>query len=102
MRTHALATKRQLHVEFPSVTTCKIFREEKWKFTSRCIMEKDETDKEILLREEEDISAGKQGNIISLLTAMNENMKAMDESLKRFHEGPNLGNAEAAKSQRSP
>ena len=60
-------------------------------------MEKDDTDEEILLREEEDISAGKQGGIISLLTAMNENMKAMGESLKRFHEGPNFGDAEAAK-----
>ena len=60
-------------------------------------MEKDATDEEMLLREEEDISVENQGGIISLLTAMNENMKAMGESLKRFHEGPNLGDAEAAK-----
>ena len=60
-------------------------------------MEKDATDEEMLLREEEDISVENQGGIISLLTAMNENMKAMGESLKPFHEGPNLGDAEAAK-----
>ena len=63
-------------------------------------MEKDELDVELALREEEESMAEKQVGMISLLTAMNENMKTMGESLKRLHEGPNrpnFGNAEAAK-----
>eukprot|EP00794_Sanderia_malayensis_P013063 gene13063-14408_t len=63
-------------------------------------MEKDELDVELVLREEEESRAEKQGGIIFLLTAMNENMEAMSESLKCFHEGPNrpnFGDAERAK-----
>jgi len=37
--------------------------------------------------------------VISLLTALNDNMKAMGESLKRFHV-PTSGSAEAAKKPR--
>lgn len=62
-------------------------------------MEKDHTEEEILLGEEDDMSGEKQGGIISLLTAMNDSMKAMGESLKRFH-GPNPGVAEPAKKPR--
>eukprot|EP00794_Sanderia_malayensis_P006749 gene6749-7507_t len=63
-------------------------------------MEKDELDVELALREEEECRADKQGGMISLLMAMNENMKAMGESLKRLLEGPNrpnFGHAEPAK-----
>ena len=41
-----------------------------------------ETEDEILLREGENISSEDQMGIISLLTAMNDNMKAIGESLK--------------------
>ena len=63
-------------------------------------MDKETTDEDILLRDEEDVSIDKQVGIMSLLTAMNDNMKAMGESLKRFHGGPNPGDAEAAKKPR--
>ncbi len=53
----------------------------------------------MLLGGEDDISSEKQGGIISLLTAMNDNMKAMGESLKRFH-GLNPGDADPAKKPR--
>ena len=63
-------------------------------------MEKNETEKGMLLGEEEDISVEKQGGIISLLIVLNAYMKAMGETLKRFRGGPNFGNAEPAKKPR--
>ena len=59
-----------------------------------------QTEDEMLLRENESSSSEDQGGgVIFLLTAMNDNMKAMGESLKRLHV-PSSGFAEAPKKPR--
>ena len=67
----------------------ELFDKNKLEFVSALIVMESETreeemptEEEMLLREDENISIEDQGGIISLLTAMNDNMKAMGESLK--------------------
>ena len=90
----------------PQASRGKLFDKQKLEFVSRRIVMESETrgeemptEEEMLSREDENIRIEDQGGIISFLTAMNDNMKAMSDSLKRFHV-PTLGSAETAKKRR--